>query len=532
MLVATQTLSTFPLSVSFIYFAFLLIGISSFRFLVRTAYYYFGAGQRTPIAIYGAGEAGTQTIASLKSNPRYAPKLIIDDDPLLQGKVMYGLQILSFKSACEKCFKEDIDTVLLAIPSASLPRRQDIINQLSDRSLNVKTIPGLSSLIDGTTTISQIQNIDIEDLLEREAVTPNEGLIAKNISDKTVIVTGAGGSIGSELCRQIIEWRPKRLVTLDVSEAAIYQLSSSLTPRLEGLGIEILPLVGSIQDRDFVKNVLARYPADTIYHAAAYKHVPLMEQNIMQCVKNNVLGTRIVVEEAIAAKVSNFTLISTDKAVNPTNFMGASKRLAELVCLSLAETKPTTCISMVRFGNVLGSSGSVVPLFKRQIENGGPVTVTHQSVTRFFMTIPEAAQLVIQASSLAKGGDIFVLDMGTSIKIIDLAFRMVRLSGLKPYLKTQSNTDKGDIAIELTGLRPGEKLAEELTYSDALSPTEHPRIMTASEAALASNDFQAIMDEIVEALNNNQHDDLIRNIAKVTSQVCNSQKTRDLLRMG
>jgi len=380
-------------------------------------------------------------------------------------------------------------------------------------------------LIDGSAEITELKNVAIEDLLGREPVAPDPDLMNAAIKGKIVLVTGAGGSIGSELCRQIIRWQPTRLIILDQSEYAIYQLEQEIAATTEDLDIPLTPIVTSVLERTFISQTLALYKVDTIYHAAAYKHVPLMEQNVMQGVKNNVFGTKTVAECAIEAGVKDFILISTDKAVNPTNFMGASKRLCELLCQGFNRTQDKTRFSMVRFGNVLGSSGSVIPLFKKQIERGGPVTVTHKDITRYFMTIPEAAQLVIQAGALAKGGEVFVLDMGEPVRIIDLARKMIRLSGLTAYF--EGGDDDGDIALRVTGLRPGEKMYEELAYDDKLVATAHPRIMNAQENAMGSVELDIALEKIERSITQNDDEGISRIFASITSDITDDMRAAD-----
>ena len=343
--------------------------------------------------------------------------------------------------------------------------------------------------------------------------------MAKIIVNKTILVTGAGGSIGSELCRQIIFLKPQRLILLDISEFSIYKLFEELKTYSGTDELDIIPVIGSVQDRFLIQNVLDRFEIDTIYHAAAYKHVPLMEQNVMQCINNNVFGTLNVAELSVDARVKNFILVSTDKAVNPTNFMGVSKRIAENICLTMSKQQKNTCFSIVRFGNVLGSSGSVVPIFKKQIESGGPITLTHRDVTRFFMTIPEAAQLVIQAGSMAIGGEIFVLDMGKSIKILDLAKQMIYLSGRKPTLNQNKNLESDEIVIKITGLRPGEKLFEELSYKSNLLGTIHPRINTTVETVMKKEEFLSLLSFIKAAIINNDYQRLFEKIIRVCDGV-------------
>ncbi len=388
--------------------------------------------KRENVAIYGAGSAGIELMYALRRNPNYSVKLFIDDNPELDGKNLSGNNVINSDRAKEKILCNDIKTMFLAISFKTSSIRKKVLDIVSDYPIKIKIIPSISKFIDSEFKIDQFKDIKIEDLLGREPVQPNHKLMAKTISNKTVLVTGAGGSIGGELSRQIIVLKPQKLILIDISEFAIYKLLEGLKTYSRTHEVDLIPVIGSVQDRDFIKHLFDSYMVDTIYHAAAYKHVPLMEKNIMQCINNNVFGTLNIAELSVASKVENFILVSTDKAVKPTNFMGASKRIAEIICQKLSMQQKDTCFSVVRFGNVLASSGSVVPLFKRQIKSGGPITLTHPNVTRFFMTIPEAAQLVIQAGSIGKGGDIFVLDMGKSIKILDLAKRMIYLSGKKP----------------------------------------------------------------------------------------------------
>jgi FlaA1/EpsC-like NDP-sugar epimerase len=438
-------------------------------------------GLRRRVLIYGAGSAGRQLAAGLANSDEMLVVAFIDDDPTLQGSVLNGRPIYGPQGLKERIDDLDIEDLLLAIPSASRHRRNEIIVSLAHSHVSVRTLPGLSDLADGRVTVNDLRELDIEDLLGRDTVAPNQLLLAKNIADKVVLVTGAGGSIGSELCRQIFALRPKALVLVEHSEYNLYAIEQELLARqtLTALAeAQVTPLLASVQDEARIDQILAEWQPDTIYHAAAYKHVPLVEHNPAEGLRNNLFGTLNVAQLAKKHGVSDFVLISTDKAVRPTNVMGATKRLAEMVLQALAADGDSTRFSMVRFGNVLGSSGSVVPLFRKQIRNGGPVTVTHQEVTRYFMTIPEAAQLVIQAGAMAKGGEVFVLDMGSPVRIIDLARRMIELSGLS--VKELSNPG-GDIEIEVVGLRPGEKLYEELLIGDNPEETSHPLIMKAHD---------------------------------------------------
>lgn len=505
-----------PISVPLIYAMLFLIFATGMRFLVRALGQNVLEKKQENVVIYGAGAAGIQLMEALRKNPNYRVSLFIDDNKELDGKILNGVPIHNLDTGKTKFKKLKIKTLLLAVSSNIESTRRQVFDMLSDHPLKVKIIPSISSLISGGLEISELKNIKIEDLLGREPVQPNPNLMSKTITSKTVFVTGAGGSIGSELCRQIIMWKPKKLIMLDVSEFATYTLLQELTANPSSHNIDIIPLIGSVQDSQFIKKIFDQFQVDTIYHAAAYKHVPLMEQNVMQCIINNVFGTLNIVELAISAKVENFNLISTDKAVRPTNFMGASKRLAEIICQTVPSKKSDTCFAIVRFGNVLGSSGSIVPLFKKQIETGGPITLTHLDVTRYFMTIPEAAQLVIQAGSISKGGDVFVLDMGKPIKIVDLAKRMVALSGLRPILNGKKILKDDEISITLSGLRPGEKLYEELTYSSDLKGTTHPRINTTDEATMERKELDVLLTSLSKAILDADYQALYQMVAKVT----------------
>jgi len=484
--------SFIPWTVMVIYAALLFILVCGSRFAVRGLFRISSSRKRKKLAVYGAGEVGAQILQSLRTSPDYQVRMVIDDNPKNRGQEIFGLRIMNFAEAAKKFKDFEIDTVLLAMPSLGSAARRKIFDRVNERALEVKTIPSVASLINGSAKITEFKDVVIDDLLGRDSVAPLPDLMEKNIAGKSVLVTGAGGSIGSELCRQIIQLKPKKLLLLDISEAAIYTISEEIKRLASQFKVETVSLIGSVQDRPFVAAATRHHEIDTIYHAAAYKHVPLMEQNILQAIKNNTLGTMVLAEEAVRAGVASFTLVSTDKAVNPTNIMGASKRLAERACQMMGIEQTETRFSVVRFGNVLGSSGSVVPLFEKQIEAGGPLTLTHPDVTRYFMTIGEAVQLVIQASSLAKGNEVFVLDMGRMIKIKDLAFKMAQLSGLKPYLEGEGDADEdeGDIAVRITGLRPGEKMYEELSYGDNLVGTAHPRIMTVSEEAMTAKEMR------------------------------------------
>ncbi|WP_342131686.1 nucleoside-diphosphate sugar epimerase/dehydratase [Hydrogenophaga sp. OTU3427] len=434
------------------------------------------------VLIYGAGRAGQQLAAALGNDSAQQLLGFLDDDERLHGQSLDGRPVYSPAQLATLVPKLGLTDVLLAMPSASRQRRIQILEQLRQYPLRVRTLPGVADLVSGRVTFSDIRELDIEDLLGRPPVTPDDDLLRRHITGKVVLVTGAGGSIGSELCRQILRAGPSHLLLTELSEYALYQICDELEQAQASVDparrVTLVPLLASAQDPARMSTIMATWRPHTVYHAAAYKHVPLVEHNPVEGVQNNVWGTWTCADAAARHGVRNFVLISTDKAVRPTNTMGASKRLAEMVLQAMAATHPDTCFCMVRFGNVLGSSGSVVPLFRRQIHAGGPVTVTHPDITRYFMTIEEASQLVIQAAALARGGDVFVLDMGEPVRILDLARRMVELSGLK--VRDEQHAD-GDIELRFTGLRPGEKLFEELLIGNNPQPTAHPRIMKAHE---------------------------------------------------
>ncbi|MDB2637627.1 polysaccharide biosynthesis protein [Alphaproteobacteria bacterium] len=516
-----------PRSVPLIYATILCFFSTTLRFLIRSLGQSLARKNQENVAVYGAGSAGIQLMEALRQNPNYRVKIFIDDGTELIGRIIGGVKVFSLDQAKKKFKHLNIETLLLATPGNSNASRQRVFDILSEHPLKVKTVPSISSLISGNAEITQLRDIKIEDLLGREPVEHNPGLMAKTITEKTVLVTGAGGSIGSELCRQIISWKPKKLILLDISEYATYTMVEELKQHPAISEVDLIPLIGSVQDRQFLEKVCDHFSPETVYHAAAYKHVPLMEQNVMQCIANNVFGTLNMAELAISRKVKNFILVSTDKAVNPTNYMGASKRLAEIICQTLQVQNKKTCFAIVRFGNVLGSSGSVVPLFKKQIEDGGPITLTHLDVTRYFMTIPEAAQLVIQAGSISRGGDVFVLDMGKPVKIIGLAKRMAALSGLKPLLRPRTKLQDDEIAITVTGLRPGEKLFEELSYGKNLTGTIHPRINTTGETPMKNEKLQLILATARDAILDGDHQRLFQVIAEVTTGVADVTTSSD-----
>ncbi|MBT5720503.1 MAG: polysaccharide biosynthesis protein [Gammaproteobacteria bacterium] len=452
---------------------------------------------KEPVIIYGAGSSGMQLLVALQNGDQYLPVAFVDDSHNMLGNTVHGIRVYSPNSLYELIESYSVRQIFLAIPSATHGERKEILNRLEHLPVHVKTVPDLFDMVSGKVGVDEIREIDIEDLLGRDIVPPNPELLGACITGQSVMVTGAGGSIGSELCRQIIEINPYRLVLLDSFEFGLYKLEAELVKKLQsvegGDRIEIVALLGSIGNRLQMENAIETFEVDTLYHAAAYKQVPMVEKNVVEGVQNNIFGTLVSAQAAEKFKVKNFVLISTDKAVRPTNVMGATKRFAEQVLQALAARKSLTKFSMVRFGNVLGSSGSVVPLFRHQISIGGPVTVTHPEVTRYFMTVQEAAQLVIQAGSMASGGDVFVLDMHEPIKIIDLARKMVHLMG---YEVKDENSYRGDIAIEYTGLRPGEKLYEELLIGESVTGTEHPKILRAEEETLSWGDLESLLNKM------------------------------------
>jgi FlaA1/EpsC-like NDP-sugar epimerase len=501
--------TTIPRTMPLIYCALILLTVGGARLLIRALVTQFNGSNKQPVVIYGAGSAGRQLATGIAIGQEYYVSAFIDDDTTKYGSVIQGIPVISLVELKGLIDAGKAIKVLLALPSASRSDRNRVINSLEKYQVQVQSIPGIKDVIEGNFNASEVVDVEIDDLLGREPVTPLPQLMAQNITGKNVMVSGAGGSIGSELCRQIIKFKPNTLVLFELSEFALYQIEKELSEYIHknGLKIKLYPLMGSVQRINRVENVMMAFNINTIYHAAAYKHVPLVEHNVVEGIRNNVFGTYYAAKAAINSGVETFVLISTDKAVRPTNVMGASKRMAELVlqALSQAAFNKKTRFCMVRFGNVLGSSGSVVPLFRRQIQEGGPITLTHQDITRYFMTIPEAAQLVIQAGAMGKGGDVFVLDMGDSVKIKDLAEKLVRLSGLE--IKDDSNPN-GDIAIECTGLRPGEKLFEELLIGDNVQDTFHERIMTANEAMLSWEDLEPVLNNLDKMCHNFDHESI------------------------
>ncbi|WEK29777.1 MAG: nucleoside-diphosphate sugar epimerase/dehydratase [Candidatus Pseudomonas phytovorans] len=511
-----------PRSITFNYWWLSLIMVGGLRLAMRQ--YFLGdwfatAVQHVPfanrndglprVAIYGAGAAGNQLVAALRMGKAMRPVAFIDDDRSITDRVIAGLQVYKPEQLQRMIDDTGAEEILLALPSVSRSRRREILNLLEGYPLHVRSVPGFMDLASGRVKVDDIQEVDIADLLGRDAVPAQGDLLQHCIIDQTVMVTGAGGSIGSELCRQILGQTPRTLLLFEHSEFNLYTIAGELEQRIlrEGLAVQLIPILGSVRDQAKMLDVMRAWQVDTVYHAAAYKHVPIVEHNIAEGLSNNVFGTLYTAQAALQAGVANFVLISTDKAVRPTNVMGSTKRLAEMVLQALSnELAPVlmgdtgnvsqvnkTRFTMVRFGNVLGSSGSVIPLFHKQIKHGGPLTVTHPKITRYFMTIPEAAQLVIQAGSMGQGGDVFVLDMGEPVKIVELAEKMIHLSGFS--IRSERNP-LGDIAINFTGLRPGEKLYEELLIGDNVIATRHPMIMSANEDYLTWDVLKQRLDAL------------------------------------
>jgi FlaA1/EpsC-like NDP-sugar epimerase len=468
-------------------------------------------GGKSRVLIYGAGEAGVQLSLALNNSSQFYAIGFLDDNKELQGNNINGLKVYSVNDIEELINKLNIDEVLIALPSASRSDRFSIIDKLERYSIIVRMLPGLTEIAQGKVKIDDLLQVSIKDLLGRKSVEPNYELLGKNIVNKTVLVTGAGGSIGSELCRQIVLLKPKALILFEINELALYIIEKELNEN-NAQSINIYPILGNVNNKKRLKNLFKHFNVDTIYHSAAYKHVPMVEFNNTEGVENNIFGTFNCAEAAIDSGVKTFVLISTDKAVRPTNTMGATKRAAELILQAFAVKQNTTTFTMVRFGNVLGSSGSVIPLFKEQIINGGPITVTDKKIIRYFMTVTEAVELLIQAGAMGTGGDVFVLDMGKPVKIQELAEKMIRLSGLK--VKDELHP-KGDIEIKYTGLRAGEKLYEELLIGDNVSETDNPLIMRAKEDKLMWDDLNLILEELVVANNNFDHDSIRQLLIKL-----------------
>ncbi len=520
-----------PRSVFPIYWGTAFFFVGGSRYIVRQYYTHRQRkSHKINVAIYGAGESGIQLATALVNNPKYRPVAYLDDDKTLQKSIIQGLPIYAPRNLPLLIEKQVIQKIFLALPSIKKKRKSNILLELEPFPVQVLTIPSISELISGEKNIDELREIGIDELLGRDSVAADEELMNICINGLNILVTGAGGSIGSELCRQIIRLKPKRLVLFDNSEFSLYQIERELcelrkAEDLSGKGNFIIPVLGSVQDQDRLSETLKQYDVDTVYHAAAYKHVPLVEHNPIEGIVNNTFGTLRAALSAQMAGVRNFVLISTDKAVRPTNIMGASKRMAELALQGIAQQSEKTIFSIVRFGNVLGSSGSVVPLFRQQIKDNGPLTLTHPDITRYFMTIPEAAQLVIQAGAMAKGGEVFLLDMGEPVKIIDLARRMIYLSGLT--VKDEAHPD-GDIEIITTGLRPGEKLYEELLIDSRSDKTGHPKIYHAREDFIVWEELTEVLDKL-EAACAQRDSVVIQDILETCVQGFKGQVKNDIL---
>ncbi|MEZ8382337.1 polysaccharide biosynthesis protein [Vibrio splendidus] len=498
-----------PRSVPIIYGTFLCLLCGGSRLIVRVLVAQANSKGRKKVLIYGSGSAGRQLALALRTSETHKVVGFIDEDKTLENTIIMGLRVFDISESESVLNRQNVEQILLAIPSASRSRRKQILDSLFHLPAEVLTVPDMKDIVEGKASIDELKDVPIEDLLGRDPVAPQQSLMEANIKGKVVMVTGAGGSIGSELCRQIVKQNPTTLLLFELSEFALYQIDRELSLLVEelSLDVDIIPLLGSVQRVNRLATVMKSFNVQTVYHAAAYKHVPLVEYNVVEGVRNNVFGTYYTANAAIEANVESFVLISTDKAVRPTNVMGTTKRVAELGLQALAQQEKTkqngTRFCMVRFGNVLGSSGSVIPLFKKQITQGGPITVTHPDIIRYFMTIPEAAQLVIQAGAMGKGGDVFVLDMGEPVKITDLATNLVNLSGLE--VKDEQHP-YGDIEILFSGLRPGEKLYEELLIGDNVAQTAHERIMTANESFLPIDEYKQLMDDLDAACHNFEHE--------------------------
>ncbi len=471
------------------------------KYLLTRNYNYKKSYNKKNVMIYGAGQAGRQLSIALENNPEFKVVGFLDDNTQLQRQILFDHNIYSPIKLEELIQSHEINLIFLAMPSIRKAHRKKIIENLNQYKLNVKTLPSISEIVDGRITISDIKDLNLDDILSRDEVKPDLGLLNQNINAKSVLVTGAGGSIGSELCRQIARLNPKKLILLELNEFALYQLYEELS--LQNKDLKIISLLVNLQDQGKLETIFETFKPDTVYHAAAYKHVPLVEENICESIKNNVFSTLAVIKASVLKKVSNLVLISSDKAVRPTNIMGASKRLSELCMQAIYNnTKDiSTQFAIVRFGNVLESSGSVIPKFKKQIREGGPITLTHEGVTRYFMTVTEAAQLVIQAGAMGQNCEVFVLDMGESIKIKDLVYKLINLSGLN--VKDIDNPD-GDIEIKITGLRPGEKLYEELLIGDNPQKTLHPKIKKASDPFIPYDQLEVNLDNLKKLLNKNE----------------------------
>ncbi len=528
-------ISGIPRTIGFIQPLLLLLFIISWRVLVRFLLRkinnkHYAKKDYIKAFIYGSGEAGRQLVKAMQDSQEISILGFLDDDVNKKGCLIDGKRIYSPNDIGDLLSKKDISLILLAIPSIPRRKRNEIIKNLLKYKVSVRTIPDIKDLASGKNVITQLVDLEIDDLLGRDPVEPFQSLMKKNIFMKTILVTGAGGSIGSELCRQIIKQKPKKLVLVEISEYALYSIHNKLE-EFKNIDTEIIPLIGSVQDSQRMESIISIFKPATIYHAAAYKHVPIVEENLIEGLKNNLLGTYNLAKLALKYNVLNFVFISTDKAVRPTNIMGATKRMAELSLqafheknITLSERENKTKFSIVRFGNVLDSSGSVIPKFRDQIKNGGPITLTNIDITRYFMTITEAAQLVIQAGAMGQGGDVFVLDMGDPIRIYDLALKMIELSGLS--LKSPTN-ERGDIEIKITGLRPGEKLYEELLLSKSPSETKHPKIFRSNEPSILHSELEKEINLLKKLMEKNNIEEILNKLKNIVIDYSPSSKIVD-----
>ncbi len=500
--------------------AFALLGGP--RLFIRSIVNQIGKGQCENVLIYGAGNQGISLSSALSRSEFFHVYAFLDDDRQKQGMNISGLKVHSNRNITKIIEEQSITKILLALGNANINQRKSLIEQLSNINIEVLTTPAVQDIVNGKAKIEELKEVAIEDLLGREPIPPKQELIQQCITSKVIAITGAGGSIGSEICRQALKQNPTKIILIELNEYSLYSIEQELNQLKATLNnkTEIISILGSVQKQHRLQTIFETFKVETIYHAAAYKHVPMVEHNVVEGVRNNVFGTWYCAEAAISARVKNFVLISTDKAVRPANVMGTSKRVAELILQALSERQSDTRFCMVRFGNVLGSSGSVVPLFRKQIKYGGPITVTHPDIIRYFMTIPEAAMLVIQAGSMGKGGDVFVLDMGDPVKITALAQKMIRLSGLT---EKNEHEPSGDIAIEFTGLRPGEKLYEELLIGNNVAGTEHPRIMTANETHLNWPETHNLLNR----LDNACHDFKVKQVIELLLEAPTAYKKQE-----
>ena len=516
-----------PRSSIIIYWFTAFAFLGSPRLFIRNIVNQLNNSPKESVAIYGAGNQGIALMNALSNSETYRPIAFIDDNQKKQGSIIQGLKVHGQDQLATLNESHNLNKILLALGNASTSKRKQIIESISGNNFEILTTPAVQDIVSGKAKIEEVKDVEIEDLLGRDCVSPNQALLSNNIKDKIVLVTGAGGSIGSELCRQIIKQHPAKIILLELNEYSLYSIEQELNNYCQAhcdCQVNIISILGSVQKQYRLETIFKTFKVQTIYHAAAYKHVPMVEHNVVEGVRNNVFGTWYCAEAAIKADVERFVLISTDKAVRPTNVMGASKRVAELVLQALSERQSDTLFSMVRFGNVLGSSGSVVPLFRKQIKAGGPITVTHPDIIRYFMTIPEASQLVIQAGAMGKGGDVFVLDMGEPVKIVSLARKMIRLSGLTEKDDLNKN---GDIEIKFTGLRAGEKLYEELLIGDNVEGSEHPRIMTANEVHLTWPETHNLLNKLDKACHEFKVEDVINLLLEAPAAFTRESKNPD-----